>query len=128
MVVVDSSIWIEFFRGKDGLVVSELSRLLDADAVALAAPVRLELLSGASSKDGARLARLLSALPLWFPEPDLWGKLEQWIDRARRAGHRFGGMDLLIAGITADNGASLWSKDTDFVRLERLGLVVLHRV
>jgi hypothetical protein len=43
-------VWIEFLRGK-GAVVGELERLLDADEVALAASIRLELLSGASRKD-----------------------------------------------------------------------------
>ncbi len=125
MVVVDSSVWIEFFRGK-GAVVGELARLLDADEVALAAPVRLELLSGASQKDEPVLRRVLSALPLLVPDARVWPKLEGWIERAGRAGERFGAMDLLIAGIADDHRATVWSRDADFARMARLGLVQLH--
>lgn len=99
MVVVDTSIWIEFFRGKHLEIVRTLTRLLDEDRVLLAAPVRLELLSGSRKLELARLRRLLSALPLLVPDALIWAKLETWIERASRAGERFGAMDLLIAGI-----------------------------
>ena len=125
MVVVDSSVWIAFFRGNEA-VVAELARLLDADEVALAAPVRLELLSGASRKDEPVLRRVLSALPLLVPDGQLWPKLEGWIVRASRAGERFGAMELLIAGIADDHQATVWSRDADFSRMARLGLVQLH--
>jgi predicted nucleic acid-binding protein len=125
MVVVDSSVWIEFFRGKEA-VVAELGGLLDSDEVALAAPVRLELLSGASRKDEPVLRRVLSALPLLVPDARLWPKLEGWIERASRAGERFGAMGLLIGGIADDHGAKVWSRDADFARMARLGLVQLH--
>jgi predicted nucleic acid-binding protein len=119
-------VWIEFFRGRDQAVVTELRRLLDADRVALPAPVRLELISGARRAEGVRLGRLLSALPLLVPAPTLWTKLETWVQRAKRAGQRFGAMDLLIAGIADDHDAAVWSADTDFQRMSRLGLVRLH--
>jgi predicted nucleic acid-binding protein len=34
-------------------------------------------------------------------------------------------MDLLIAAVTMEQGASLWSFDKDFHRMERLGWVKL---
>lgn len=123
---VDSSVWIEFFRGRDQTVVAELRRLLDSDLVALPAPVRLELISGVSRTEAVRLGRLLSALPLLVPAPTLWAKLETWVGRAKRAGQRFGAMDLLIAGIADDNDSAVWSADADFKRMSRLGLVRLH--
>jgi predicted nucleic acid-binding protein len=125
LVVVDSSVWIEFFRGKNDRVISRLRRLLDADDVALAAPVRLELLAGVSSREQPRLRRLLSALPLLVPTQTVWPKLEAWLPKARAAGERFGAMDLLIAGIADENDAAVWSEDSDFVRMARLGFVTL---
>jgi predicted nucleic acid-binding protein len=72
------------------------------------------------------LRRVLSALPLLVPDARLWPKLEGWIERATRAGERFGAMDLLIAGIADDHRATVWSRDADFARMARLGLVQLH--
>ncbi|HEY3236630.1 MAG TPA: PIN domain-containing protein [Polyangiaceae bacterium] len=126
MVVVDSSVWVEFFRGRDTELIVELRRLLDEGEVALGAPVRLELLSGASRKDWARLRRLFSALPVLFPSETTWSKLEGWIERGMRSGERFGVADLMIAGIADDWGANLWSLDSDFLRMQRLGFAQLH--
>jgi predicted nucleic acid-binding protein len=128
MVSVDSSVWVDFFRGRDEALVAELRRLLDADQVALAAPVRLELLSGAPRAGAARLRRLLSALPLLVPEPPIWSKLEAWLEHGQRSGQRFGAMDLLIAGIADAHACSVWSLDSDFKRMARFGWVTLHHV
>lgn len=125
MVVVDSSVWVEFFRGRNAELVARLRALLDADEVGLAAPVRLELLAGASKRELPRLRRLLSALPLLVPGAAVWGKLESWIPKARAGGERFGAMDLLIAGIADEHEARVWSEDSDFARMARLGLVRL---
>jgi predicted nucleic acid-binding protein len=126
VVSVDSSVWIEFFRGRNQTVVDELRRLLDADQVAIPVPVQLELVSGATRSEGPRLRRLLSALPLLLPSPTIWKMLGGWIERAQRGGQRFGAMDLLIAGIAHEHGSSVWSRDADFTRLAALGLVQLH--
>lgn len=126
MVVVDTTVWIDFFRSRDRAVVDQLGRLLDGDEVALAAPVRLEILIGASRPELPRLRRVLSALPLLLPSDSIWTTLEAWAERATRAGERFGAMDLLIAAIADENGASLWSRDADFARMARLGIVRLH--
>ena|SRR5690348_4952915 len=125
MVVVDTSVWIEFFRGSNANLVEQLRQLLDADDVALAAPVRLELLSGATQRELGRLRRLLSALPLLLPSQTLWEKLDRWVVAARAKGHRFGTLDLMIAGIADEHGAMLWSEDGDFARMARLGFVRL---
>jgi predicted nucleic acid-binding protein len=126
VVVVDSSVWVEFFRGRNASLVERLRALLDADEVALAAPVRLEIMVGAAKSELPRLRRVLSALPLLLPREATWTKLEGWVVRARAAGERFAVVDLLIAGIADDHGALLWSEDGDFQRMARLGLVSLH--
>jgi hypothetical protein len=128
VVVVDTSVWIDFFRGRDSATVERLSNLLDEDLVSLAAPVRLEILAGASRKELPRLTRVLSALPLLHPTRALWTTLEGWVGEARAAEECFGAMDLLIAGLASENGASLWSLDDDFTRMAGLGFVELHSI
>jgi hypothetical protein len=125
VIVVDTSIWIEFFRGRNTALVDQLRKLLEQDQVLLAAPVRLEILMGAARKEVPTLRRVLSALPLLLPSDKIWQKLEVWVDRARKAGERFGSMDLLIAAIADDHGASVWSTDGDFARMARLNLAKL---
>lgn len=64
--------------------------MLDADEVLLPVPVSVELLSGASVRDRARLRRPLSALPLSYPTDDTWSLIDSWIERAGGVGERFG--------------------------------------
>ena len=52
MTFVDTSVWINYFKGKDRILVQKLDFLLDEDQVALAVPVWMELLSGARNQNG----------------------------------------------------------------------------
>lgn len=124
MIAVDTSVWIDFFRGRQP-VADRVAVALDEDELALPVPVRIEVLSGARRAERPRLARLLSALPLLSPSDQTWQRIEDWVSTGAAAGHRFGVADLLIAAIAAENDCGIWSLDADFVRLARLGLVRL---
>jgi predicted nucleic acid-binding protein len=123
VIFVDTSVWVAFLRGRDAALVERVRTVLDDEEVALAAPVRVEILAGASRRDRPRLARLLEAFGLFAPTEATWDLIEAWIERAVRAGHRFGAMDLLIGAIAAEQDARIWSLDRDFERMERLGFV-----
>jgi predicted nucleic acid-binding protein len=123
VIVVDTSVWVAALRKDASAEAHALQRLLDADEVALAAPVRVELLVGASRKDRSALRRVLSALPLFVPADPTWDLLDAWVDRAGDAGQRFGVIDLLIGALAAERGATVWSLDADFARMERLALI-----
>jgi predicted nucleic acid-binding protein len=123
MIVVDTSVWIAALRSAIGREARVLQSLLDSDEVALAVPIRLELLSSASAADRRRLRRTLSALPVIYPTDDTWALLDVWVDKAAAAGERFGFGDLLIAALAAETGSLVWSLDRDFIRMEGLKLV-----
>jgi predicted nucleic acid-binding protein len=127
VVAVDTSVWVEFFRGR-AEVVSTLSDLLDRDEVALPVPVRIEILSGARASERARLRRVLAALPVLYPQPHTWTRIEAAVTETSTRGHRFGFADLLIATLAADNDCEVWSFDGDFRHMARLGLVTLAKV
>jgi len=126
MILIDTSVWIDYFRGADQELVEHLQRLLDEDQTALAMPVRIELLAGSSKKDFSRLRRALSALPTFIPGESTWRVIESWVESALLKGERFGVMDLLIAALAAENGLGLWSLDSDFDRMQKLGFARLY--
>jgi predicted nucleic acid-binding protein len=126
VIVVDTSIWVATLRSSASPLVPVLQRLLDNDDVALAIPVRIELLSGASSSDRPKLRRALSALPVIYPTEATWETIDEWIDRAGRSGQRFGFGDLLIGALAAELDALVWSLDDDFERMSRLRFVGLY--
>ena len=126
MILVDTSVWVQALRQRESDEAHELTRLLDEDLVALAAPVRIEILSGASRRDLPTLERVLSALPVLYPERSTWKLATSWIETATRRGERFGLADLLIGAQATESGASIWSLDRDFERLSKLDLIRLH--
>lgn len=123
MIVVDTSVWIDAHRHPSRSRAAALRTLLDADEVALALPVRLELVAGVSRRDRPALLRGLSALPLLRPEDETWNQVERWIPAAADKGHWFGASDWLIAALAHEIGGLVWSLDEDFARLERLKMV-----
>ena len=123
MIVVDTSVWIFALRSASGPEAIALRSLLDADEVALAVPVRTELLMGARAGDRKKLAKELKGLPLLYPTDESWRTIDSWTERASRAGMTFGIGDLLIGVLAADIGGLVWSLDSDFERMEKLKLV-----
>ena len=122
MIVVDTSIWVAALR-KDGREAEILRSLLDEDEVLLPMPVKVELLAGTSKRQRAALRSGLSALPIAYPTDETWRMMDGWTDRTVQAGAAFGVGDLLIAAMTHEAGALVWSHDAAFARMERLGLV-----
>jgi predicted nucleic acid-binding protein len=127
VILVDTSVWVEAFRRADRPEAGHLRVLLDAGEVAMASPVRIEILSGSSVGDLPRLRRTLSALPLFVPGAQTWERVESWVERAVRAGRRFGPADLLIAATAAENDLSVWSLDGDFAEMAKLGFIRVHQ-
>lgn len=123
MVIVDTSVWIEAQRRPAGEDATTLRSLLDADEVALALPVRIQLLMGTAKQDRLRARRAFSALPLIMPTKASWQIIDRWIDTAADAGYRFSISDLLIAALTHEVTGLVWSRDKDFVAMEKLGFV-----
>jgi len=127
VIVVDTSVWVAATREPTGGVAATLRGLIDADEVALALPVRMELMAGVARKDRTALRRALTALPVVVPSEDTWRTIEGWIEPAANAGDRFAIADLLIAGLAHDIGALVWSLDADFERMASRDLVRLYR-
>lgn len=125
MIFVDTSVWIDAYRG--GVRAAPLADLLDRRAVALASIVRLEILGGASKATLPQLRRTLSALPTFAPSADTWTLLDRWIERTVAAGEQFGAADLVIAALASERGGQIWSLDADFARLAKLRLVRLWK-
>lgn len=126
MIVVDTSVWVRALRAGTSPEAETLGRLLDADEACLAVPVRVELLTGASARDRRRLRRSLSALPALYPSEDTWRLMDGWVDVAGAAGQRFGFGDLLIGALARETRSLVWSLDSDFERMSRLGFVDLY--
>ncbi len=124
MIVVDTSIWIAASR--QPILADTLRELIEADEVALALPVRLELWAGLARHQRSDFRRQFSSVPQLYPTDNTWKPISGWIERAHDVGDAFGLADLLIASLADEIGGLIWSLDKDFERMERLKIVSLY--
>jgi predicted nucleic acid-binding protein len=119
-VLVDTSVFIDFFRGRP---TGPLKHLLRNNAVLLSAYVRLELAQGVRREDAAHIGRLLAALPQIPHEARLFPAAEELLQTARGSGLNVGTVDLLLCAQARLCRASVLSSDVVFQKLAALGQV-----
>jgi len=118
VVVVDSSAWIEFFRGRD---IPLLETALAEARVVVPPIVVAELVSGATSRgDVARVADLVQELPLVETTREHWIRVGELRRKVRAKGLGISTPDAHVAQCALDLGGVLLSTDTIFRRLARL--------
>lgn len=122
MILVDTSAWIEFFRGSDP-VASSVDRALESDEVALCGPVLTELRRGLRRPaERRRVLPLLSGCHLLDQPPALWEEAGDLGYALARRGTSVKTLDLLIAAYALSYSVPLLTTDGDFARMRRAGI------
>ncbi|MDQ3036105.1 MAG: PIN domain-containing protein [Myxococcota bacterium] len=118
LVVVDTSIWIDFFRG---VPLSELETALGHALVVVPPIVVSELLSAPlSTRRRADLEALLRDLPLCDISFDHWSRVGALRARLRKRGISMSTPDAHVAQCAIDADAALWTRDAIFSSVARL--------
>ncbi len=127
MILVDTSVWVDFLNSNRGRAGDELERLIRTNApLALAGVVVTEVLLGLR-RDVSSIARLLAAWPLL--EPSGFGTYVAAAGiycQARSRGLTLSTIDVLLAAVAIESQAALFTLDKDFDGLKSIGLQ-LHR-
>ena len=131
MIVVDTTVWIDFLAARGTVFDRHLAELLEADApLALVDIVYCEILQGIRDEEAYRQIRLsLLAHPILRPRG-----LETFEVAANlyRAGRARGltirrSVDCLIAATCLENEAEIYHNDRDFDALARVSALMIHR-
>ena len=121
MIVVDTSVWVDFLDERATPQVGRLTSLIRGDApTALTDVVLTELLRGvATQHDADKLDEDLARFPtLQLNHLDDFRAAAQLYRTARNAGYTIGSVaDLLIAAICVREDAPILHADADFDRL-----------
>lgn len=121
MIVVDTTVWVDFFRGTDTWQVDHLCRLIDDDEqVGLTDVVLTEILQGLrTERDVERVERRLSAFDvLRLEDLDDFRRAASLYRQARAGGYTIRRtLDCLIASVCVRDGADLLHADADFDHL-----------
>ena len=117
MVIVDTSAWIEYFRGGLPVIVNKVDRCLEQDLVGIGDLVYCEVMQGIrSSRERGEVSTLLLSLPRF----DMVG-----FDMAEKSAFNYRMLrskgvsvrktiDVLIGTFCAEHGLSLIHNDSDF--------------
>lgn len=120
LVIVDTSIFVEFFRGRDTPVFKEL--LLN-NQILLSNYVRLELLQGVRKQEMNRMEFVLGGLETIPHQENIFTEAENILHQAKGKGLRLGIVDLLIAAESNLMKAPICSLDRVFQSLDSLKLI-----
>ncbi len=121
-VLVDTSVWIDFLKGKDE-AVRGLGSLMKNGRIVISGQVLQEVLQG--SRNQMAFRKLADDMELWKMEPE---QPEDFVEAARIfARLRWKGVtippsDCLIAAVAIRNNCPLYARDTDFEAIPGLRL------
>ena len=123
-VLVDTSVWIEFFRS-DSVAGNLLETLLSDNSVCTCGIVLFELLQGVKSdKEKTVVMNALSGLPYKEMNVQLWQKSAELSAALKREGLRLPLSDILIAAIALEHALSVFTLDRHF---EQIPGVVIYK-
>lgn len=127
MILVDSSIWVDFFSAAPGPAGRELHRLIaESEPLALSGIILQEVLQGLT-RDVATIERHLSQWDLLEPSGRQTYRTAATLFRQGRArGVTLATVDALIAAVALEHRATLFTLDRDFTRIARFSSLKLY--
>ncbi len=118
MILVDSSVWVDFFSSSPGRAGGELRRMIDgSEPLALTGVVIAEILQGLS-RDAVPIEQFLAQFEMLEPGDFETYRTAAAIYRtASGKGISLTTIDTLIAAIAMEHSASVFTLDQDFSRI-----------
>lgn len=127
MILVDSSVWIDFFSSSPGRAAAELRRMIEeAEPFALTGIVVAEVLQGLR-RNAKRIEQYLAQWEMLEPRGFETYREAASIYRAARAkGITPTTIDAVIAAIALEHKVSVFTLDRDFSRIARITRLALY--
>ena len=121
MVLVDTSVWIAFFRKGSSLAAMKLDVLLEEGEACICGLIEAELLPGLRKEDRARVRSLMAGLPCLEIATDIWVDVAGIQERSLAQGTGpFSIPDLILAAVALRYKVPLFSLDRHFQSIARV--------
>jgi predicted nucleic acid-binding protein len=118
--MLDTSVWIDAFRGKTPHVVAATQALLNDDRIVICGPVIFEIKRGLRPADRKNLLPLFDALIRLSVDEVVWDSAGDLDVRLRKKGITIPPMDVIIAQICLHHKVSLFTLDEHFRSISEL--------
>ena len=123
-ILVDTSIWVEYFNRPESGYAQRLAELLEIEGVCVTGIILAELLQGAKTNAEFELLRKnLKVLPLLKESEKTWEKVGKLSFELRRKGTVIPLTDCLIAVLARENNCQIFTLDNHFTYVPQLEIV-----
>ena len=120
-VLIDTSIWVDYFRGKNQDLVESVKNLIRTRRATLCGIVLSELLAGVRAKKSRdTLKQTLDALEYVEVSRDTWILAGELSGNLRHQGISIPLTDLILAALALENNSVLFTSDSHFERITEL--------
>lgn len=121
VTLIDTSVWVDFFRAATPARVREAARLsiVSPDA-ATCEPVIFELIRGCPSKQRPMVQAHLATTPTLSTPASMWADASRLGQLCHDKGFQAGSLDLLIATLCIHHGAEIVTFDADFGAIAKI--------
>ncbi len=121
MVLIDTSVWVEYLRGNNKEIVESVKGLIRTRRALLCGIVLSELLAGVRTKKSRdTLKETLDALDYAEVSKDTWILAGELSNGLKRRGISVPLSDLILAALSIENDSALYTLDSHFDRIPDL--------
>ena len=122
MILVDTSVWIEVLRDRQGALVDSFRHRVDSEICVLCRFSQLELLQGVKNEsEWKKLDKYLSSQYYLEASETTWREAARIYFELRRKGITINSpIDCCIAQIAIESGALLLHRDQDFEKIAEI--------
>ncbi len=114
-ILIDTSVWIEYFRSKSSLIAEKVDRILDEGEVCVPKIVIAELMQGAkSTKELSIIGDFIEAFTVIDQREDTWIKAGRLSYNLKKKGKKIHLLDCYIAVIARENGCKIFTLNRHF--------------
>jgi predicted nucleic acid-binding protein len=120
-LIIDSTLWVDYFRPKTPRKIKERVILfIDSADAMLCHPVRFEILRAALRNERSRIEATFESMPMLATPDNLWEEATELGQKCHAAGMNPPAIDLLIARVGLNHDAEVITFDAHFGEIAKV--------
>ena len=120
-ILIDTSVWIEYFRSKSSSVAQKVDRILEEDEIYVPKLIIAELMQGSRSKKELSIIEdFFDAFHIIDQKEDSWIKAGSLSYKLKKKGKNINLFDCYIAVIAQEYGCTIFSLNRHFKEMQSL--------
>ncbi len=120
MMIVDTSAWVDYFRGARSIFSELVDRALETAEASVTGLIVTEIVQGArNEREYGIIERLFQKVTTYYETSDIWFEAGRLSLKLSRLGANIKTVDMVIASMAIRHQLPLLTKDKDFALIAR---------